>query len=79
MSDDIDTDEIRAIVKDLDFRIETLKYFDALATLCNAYDAQRDKIKRLREVLEKLAKLGNGDRYGNSIGNEIARKALEEK
>jgi hypothetical protein len=30
----------------------------------------------LREALEKLARLGNGDQYGNSIGNEIARAAL---
>lgn len=32
--------------------------------------------KYFREVLEKLSKLGNGDRYGNSIGNEIAQDAL---
>jgi hypothetical protein len=38
--------------------------------------AERD---RYREALERLAKLGNGDRYGNSIGNEIAREALKEK
>jgi hypothetical protein len=30
----------------------------------------------LRDALEKLARLGNGDQYGNSIGNEIARAAL---
>ena len=30
----------------------------------------------LREALEKLSRLGNGDQYGNSIGNEIARAAL---
>lgn len=30
----------------------------------------------LREALEKLARLGNGDRYGNSIGNMTARDAL---
>jgi len=28
------------------------------------------------EALEKLARLGNGDRYGNSIGNEIAIDAI---
>jgi len=32
--------------------------------------------KRLREALEKLARLGNGDRYGNSDGNCIAIAAL---
>jgi len=31
---------------------------------------------RYREALEKLAKLGNGDSYGNSQGNEIAQEAL---
>ena len=31
---------------------------------------------RYREALEKLAKLGNGDSYGNSKGNEIAQEAL---
>ena len=39
----------------------------------------RDLERRLavaREALERLAKLGNGERYGNSEGNEIAREAL---
>lgn len=30
----------------------------------------------LVEALDKLARLGNGDRYGNSIGNTIAQKAI---
>ncbi|RLA39220.1 MAG: hypothetical protein DRR06_19460 [Gammaproteobacteria bacterium] len=30
----------------------------------------------LVEALEKLARLGNGDHYGNSDGNVIAQKAL---
>ena len=30
----------------------------------------------LVEALEKLAKLGNGDQYGNSNGNVIAQDAL---
>ena len=29
-----------------------------------------------REALEKLAKLGNGDQYGNSDGNKIAQEAI---
>jgi hypothetical protein len=32
---------------------------------------------RLRDALETLARLGNGDKYGNSDGNIIAREALE--
>ena len=35
------------------------------------------EIKRLREALERLARLGNGRLYGNSEGNMIARVALE--
>ena len=31
---------------------------------------------RYREALEKLARLGNGDHYGNSIGNQIAIRAI---
>lgn len=30
----------------------------------------------LRSALHKLACLGNGDQFGNSIGNDIARAAL---
>ena len=30
----------------------------------------------LLETLEKLARLGNGERYGNSEGNVIARAAV---
>ena len=36
------------------------------------------EIERYRKVLHQLACLGNGDTYGNSIGNDIARRALEE-
>lgn len=36
-----------------------------------------DLVDGLVEALEKLAKLGNGDRYGNSVGNEIAIAALK--
>lgn len=30
----------------------------------------------LVEALERLARLGNGNQYGNSIGNDIAKAAL---
>lgn len=33
-------------------------------------------VTELVEALEKLARLGNGDHYGNSDGNMIARDAL---
>lgn len=35
-----------------------------------------DQRNKLVEALEKLACLGNGDTYGNSIGNQIAIDAL---
>ena len=41
--------------------------------------AEQAEIERLRGALDKLARLGNGDKYGNSIGNEIARAALGEQ
>ena len=43
--------------------------------------AERDALKaenaRMKEVLERLARLGNGPHYGNSDGNMIARAELE--
>ena len=35
-----------------------------------------DRVMVLEKALDTLAKLGNGDCYGNSIGNEIAQRAL---
>ena len=40
-------------------------------------DALKAQVNYLREVLDGLAKLGNGEHYGNSIGNSIAARALE--
>jgi hypothetical protein len=37
---------------------------------------QQAEIEVYKEALEKLARLGNGDSYGNSIGNDIAIEAL---
>ena len=34
------------------------------------------QVNCLRDYLEQLAKLGNGDKYGNSIGNTLAINAL---
>lgn len=34
------------------------------------------KLKVAREALDKLARLGNEPRLGNSVGNEIAKEAL---
>jgi hypothetical protein len=35
------------------------------------------QLTELREALERLARLGNGDKYGNSEGNVIAQDALK--
>ena len=38
--------------------------------------ALAEQNEKLRKVLLRLACLGNGDQYGNSIGNCIAQEAL---
>lgn len=35
--------------------------------------------RRYRKVLEQLARLGNGNTYGNSIGNKIAIECLKKE
>jgi predicted nuclease with TOPRIM domain len=40
--------------------------------------ADEIKLAKALEALEKLARLGNGDLYGNSEGNMIARATLAE-
>ena len=68
---------------------EALRLADALDLYATGDDHQRDieqaadELRRLHEVnaelleaLEKLARLGNGERYGNSEGNVIARTAI---
>ena len=68
---------------------EALKLANALDLYATGDDHQRDieqaaaELRRLHEVnqelletLEKLARLGNGERYGNSEGNVIARTAI---
>lgn len=41
--------------------------------------ALQAKVDAARIVFKKLACLGNGDRHGNSIGNDIAIKALADQ
>ena len=36
------------------------------------------KLEKAVEGFEELARLGNGDRYGNSLGNLIAQEYLAE-
>jgi hypothetical protein len=49
---------------------------EAAAAIERLIQAENEK---LREVLEKLARLGAEPHYGNSVGNIIARAALGEK
>lgn len=46
--------------------------------LCAQLKASEARAERYRSALVVLACLGNGDRYGNSEGNAIARAALAE-
>ena len=48
----------------------------AMYEMEQALQSQAERIKELEAALEKLARLGNGDQYGNSDGNMIARAAL---
>lgn len=45
---------------------------EAAAELRRLHESNQE----LLAVLEKLARLGNGDHYGNSDGNMIARAAI---
>ena len=45
---------------------------EAAAELRRLHESNQE----LLAALEKLARLGNGDRYGNSEGNTIARAAI---
>ena len=49
---------------------------DQIAKLTKTNLAQAAQIEAYLTVLERIAKLGNEPHYGNSLGNEIARKAL---
>jgi hypothetical protein len=70
-------------------RAALLAVVTAHADEVEALRADRDQLQRdftyikqrrdaLLTALEKLARLGNGDRYGNSEGNAIAIAALNE-
>jgi len=54
-------------------------------SMVNQLDRAEDRVMELEwqnsklvEALETLSKLGNGDKVGNSIGNQIATAALKE-
>lgn len=45
--------------------------------LLKEYKSQTILVGMLRDILEKLACLGNGDQHGNSLGNDIAKEGLK--
>jgi len=48
----------------------------ATAASLMAHEELQARIAQLEEALQKLSRLGNGDKLGNSIGNVIAQQAL---
>ena len=69
---DLAADRIEELEKELEYwRGDSAAGWDK----CEEY---RNKLAKAVEALEKLARLGNGDRYGNSDGNTIACTTLAE-
>ena len=53
-----------------------LPYYPGMTGWRTTCRALAEEVERLRDALDKLARLGNEPRYGNSIGNRIAQEAL---
>jgi hypothetical protein len=51
---------------------------ETFALMLDRAQAAEAKLAKAVESLEKLARLGNGDLYGNSDGNMIARTTIAE-
>lgn len=74
--------ELRAKVEELEAELFAIKnnakigYDQVVADLRTELTDEQSKVKVLTDALEELACLGNGDTYGNSVGNCIAIKAL---
>jgi len=74
-------DEARAIANDRDAMVDhrdraLTAMYQRVDVITQERDEARAEVERLRKVLHRLACLGNGDQYGNSFGNDIAREAL---
>ena len=74
-------DEARAIANDRDAMVDhrdraLTAMHQRVDVITRERDEARAEVERLRKVLHRLACLGNGDQYGNSFGNDIAREAL---
>jgi hypothetical protein len=51
---------------------------DVTGELADRIEAMTAKLAKAVEALDRLARLGNGDRYGNSEGNVIAQTTIAE-
>ena len=74
-------DEARAIANDRDAMVDhrdraLTAMYQRVDVITQERDEARAKVERLRKVLHRLACLGNGDQYGTSFGNDIAREVL---
>ena len=74
-------DEARAIANDRDAMVDhrdraLTAMYQCVDVITQERDEARAKVERLRKVLHRLACFGNGDQYGTSFGNDIAREAL---
>ena len=71
---------LREQVSDLEASPLSEEALDILRSKNTQLEAERDSLAAqndaIRKALYKLACLGNGDQFGNSIGNSIAQDAL---
>jgi hypothetical protein len=72
-------DALRAEVERPESGVSYEAFVSAMQIVTTERDALQAENARLREALEKLARLGAEPYYGNSDGNMIARAALGEK
>jgi len=79
MSDGMDRDSIANRVRCIQKHDpRDCVYCEAAHFLEEANAKYKKRIEKLEAALETLARLGNGDKYGNSDGNVIAQKALKD-
>lgn len=67
------------LVLNLEAAIEIESLQNDLEVCCSVAVDMQERMDRLVATLDKLARLGNEPHYGNSIGNDIAIKALEDQ
>jgi hypothetical protein len=71
-----DAKEAEAYAEELEKELRTTRM--AQAVMDNTVADLEAKLAKAVEALDRLARLGNGDRYGNSEGNVIAQTTIAE-